>query len=67
MSRLGFDQDDGRVSRNASPETVRRFDGFVTRYLGDGVLMYFGYPHAHEDDAGRGRAGETGAGRGESG
>jgi class 3 adenylate cyclase len=31
-------------------ETVRRFDGFVARYLGDGVLVYFGYPRAHEDD-----------------
>jgi class 3 adenylate cyclase/predicted ATPase len=30
--------------------TVRRFDGFVARYLGDGVLVYFGYPQAHEDD-----------------
>src|SRR5262249_24894700 len=34
-------------------ETVRRFDGFVARYLGDGVLVYFGYPKAHEDDAER--------------
>ena len=32
-------------------ETVRRFGGFVARYLGDGVLVYFGYPQAHEDDA----------------
>jgi class 3 adenylate cyclase/predicted ATPase/DNA polymerase III delta prime subunit len=34
-------------------ETVRRFDGFVAKYMGDGVLMYFGYPAAHEDDAER--------------
>src|SRR5262249_13691200 len=34
-------------------ETVRHFDGFVARYLGDGVLAYFGYPRAHEDDAER--------------
>jgi len=34
-------------------ETVRRFDGFVAKYLGDGVLVYFGYPEAHEDDAER--------------
>jgi class 3 adenylate cyclase len=34
-------------------ETVRRFDGFVAKYLGDGVLIYFGYPQAHEDDAER--------------
>jgi class 3 adenylate cyclase/predicted ATPase/ABC-type transport system involved in cytochrome c biogenesis ATPase subunit len=34
-------------------KTVRRFGGFVARYLGDGVLIYFGYPQAHEDDAQR--------------
>jgi class 3 adenylate cyclase len=34
-------------------ETVRRFGGFVAQYLGDGVLVYFGYPGAHEDDAER--------------
>jgi class 3 adenylate cyclase/predicted ATPase len=34
-------------------EIVRRFDGFVAQYLGDGVLVYFGYPQAHEDDADR--------------
>jgi class 3 adenylate cyclase/tetratricopeptide (TPR) repeat protein len=32
-------------------ETVQRFDGFVAKYMGDGVLVYFGYPQAHEDDA----------------
>ncbi len=32
---------------------VRRFDGFVAKYMGDGVLIYFGYPRAHEDDAER--------------
>jgi class 3 adenylate cyclase len=32
---------------------VRRFDGFVAQFLGDGVLVYFGYPQAHEDDAER--------------
>ena len=31
--------------------TVSRFDGFVAKYMGDGVLVYFGYPQAHEDDA----------------
>ena len=31
-------------------EQVRRFDGHVAKYLGDGVLVYFGYPQAHEDD-----------------
>jgi class 3 adenylate cyclase len=34
-------------------ETVGRFDGFVAKYMGDGVLLYFGYPQAHEDDAER--------------
>ena len=32
---------------------VTAFDGFVGRYMGDGVLVYFGYPQAHEDDAER--------------
>jgi len=32
-------------------ETARRFGGFVAKYMGDGVLVYFGYPQAHEDDA----------------
>jgi class 3 adenylate cyclase len=34
-------------------EAVRRFDGFLAKYMGDGVLVYFGYPKAHEDDAER--------------
>ena len=34
-------------------ETVKRFGGFVAKYMGDGVLIYFGYPKAHEDDAER--------------
>lgn len=33
--------------------TVSRFDGFVAKYMGDGVLVFFGYPQAHEDDAER--------------
>jgi class 3 adenylate cyclase len=32
---------------------VARFAGFVAKYMGDGVLIYFGYPEAHEDDAER--------------
>ena len=32
-------------------EVVRRFNGFVAKYMGDGVLVYFGYPEAHEADA----------------
>jgi class 3 adenylate cyclase len=34
-------------------DTVVRFGGFVAKYMGDGVLIYFGYPEAHEDDAER--------------
>jgi class 3 adenylate cyclase len=33
--------------------TISRYDGFVAKYMGDGVLVYFGYPEAHEDDAER--------------
>jgi len=32
---------------------IGRYDGFVAKYMGDGVLAYFGYPQAHEDDAER--------------
>jgi class 3 adenylate cyclase/predicted ATPase len=32
-------------------ETVQPFGGFMARYMGDGALVYFGYPEAHEDDA----------------
>jgi class 3 adenylate cyclase len=34
-------------------DTVARFSGFVAKYMGDGVLVYFGYPEAHEEDAER--------------
>ena len=34
-------------------EVIQRFDGYLAQYLGDGVLVYFGYPVAHEDDAQR--------------
>jgi class 3 adenylate cyclase/predicted ATPase len=37
----------------AVAEIVAGFDGFVAKYMGDGVLAYFGYPRAHEDDAER--------------
>ena len=39
--------------QKAVADTVRRFGGFVAKYMGDGVLVYFGYPQAHEDDAER--------------
>jgi class 3 adenylate cyclase len=34
-------------------EIMQRFGGFVAKYMGDGVLVYFGYPQAREDDAER--------------
>jgi class 3 adenylate cyclase len=34
-------------------DTVGRFGGFIAKYMGDGVLVYFGYPEAHEEDAER--------------
>jgi class 3 adenylate cyclase len=39
--------------QNCVAETVQRFGGFVAKYMGDGVLVYFGYPQAHEDEAER--------------
>jgi class 3 adenylate cyclase len=38
---------------SAIARVIRSFDGFVAKYMGDGVLAYFGYPRAHEDDAER--------------
>ncbi|MDB5407426.1 MAG: guanylate cyclase [Rhodospirillales bacterium] len=42
-----------RAYHDCCANVVARFDGFVAKYMGDGVLVYFGYPHAHEDDAER--------------
>src|SRR5262244_34021 len=39
--------------QKCAAEAVRRFGGFVARYMGDGMLVCFGYPEAHEDDAER--------------
>jgi class 3 adenylate cyclase/tetratricopeptide (TPR) repeat protein len=41
------------VYRKCVTDAVAQFDGFVAQYLGDGVLVYLGYPQAHEDDAER--------------
>lgn len=53
----GMDPEDLRevisVYQKCVAETVLHFGGFVARYVGDGALVYFGYPHAHEDDAER--------------
>jgi len=52
-----FDPEDLRETLGAYhrcvADTVARFAGFVAKYMGDGVLVYFGYPEAHEDDAER--------------
>jgi class 3 adenylate cyclase len=42
-----------RAYQNAVSGVVTRYDGFVAKFMGDGVLVYFGYPRAHEDDAER--------------
>src|SRR5437763_1419682 len=39
--------------QRAVAQAVAGFDGFVAKYMGDGVLVYFGYPRAHENDAER--------------
>ena len=39
-----------RAYQNAVSAVVARYDGFVAKFMGDGVLAYFGYPRAHEDD-----------------
>jgi class 3 adenylate cyclase/predicted ATPase len=54
-------EDMGRVIRTyqtCCAAAIRRWEGYVARFMGDGVLAYFGFPRAHEDDAERGvRAG----------
>jgi class 3 adenylate cyclase len=42
-----------RAYQIAVSGVVARYDGFVAKYMGDGVLAYFGYPRAHEDDTER--------------
>jgi class 3 adenylate cyclase/predicted ATPase len=42
-----------RAYQQVCTEVIDRFDGYVAQLLGDGLLVYFGYPHAHEDDAQR--------------
>jgi class 3 adenylate cyclase/tetratricopeptide (TPR) repeat protein len=39
--------------QNRCSSAIRRYDGFVAKYMGDGILVYFGYPRAHEDEAER--------------
>jgi class 3 adenylate cyclase/tetratricopeptide (TPR) repeat protein len=42
-----------RLHRETCARVIRRFEGYLAKYLGDGLLVYFGYPHAHEEDAER--------------
>lgn len=42
-----------RAFQNACAGVITRFEGYVAKFMGDGVLGYFGYPQAHEDEAGR--------------
>jgi class 3 adenylate cyclase/predicted ATPase len=42
-----------RAYQEAATAVLQCFDGYMAQYLGDGLLVYFGYPHAHEDEAQR--------------
>ncbi|MCZ6758810.1 MAG: AAA family ATPase [Gemmatimonadetes bacterium] len=42
-----------RAYQDACKAAIERYEGYIARYMGDGVLAYFGYPQAHEDDAAR--------------
>ena len=42
-----------RAYQQTSAEVIERYEGHIAQYLGDGLLVYFGYPRAHEDDAAR--------------
>jgi predicted ATPase len=42
-----------RAYQTACEEVIQRYGGHIAQYLGDGLLVYFGYPQAHEDDAHR--------------
>ena len=46
-------RDINRAYQDACKMAIERYEGYIARYMGDGVLAYFGFPQAHEDDAER--------------
>ncbi len=42
-----------RAYQSTSAEVIERYDGYIAQHLGDGLMVYFGWPQAHEDDAQR--------------
>ena len=42
-----------RAYQETCADVIQRYDGHIAQHLGDGLLVYFGYPVAHEDDADR--------------
>jgi class 3 adenylate cyclase len=42
-----------RAYQAASADVIEHFDGYIAQHLGDGLMVYFGWPQAHEDDAQR--------------
>jgi class 3 adenylate cyclase len=42
-----------RAYQSTSTEAIERYDGYIAQHLGDGLMVYFGWPQAHEDDAQR--------------
>ena len=42
-----------RAYQSTSADVIERYDGYIAQHLGDGLMVYFGWPQAHEDDAQR--------------
>ena len=42
-----------RAYQSTSSDVIERYDGYIAQHLGDGLMVYFGWPQAHEDDAQR--------------
>jgi hypothetical protein len=41
------------TTMSAAADVIERFDGYIAQHFGDGLMVYFGWPQAHEDDAQR--------------